>query len=313
MTRHVLDTDTTTVTDVFSRDLPPVLEVDPGDTVVVRTLDAHGNLERHRSPGEVSRLLAPDRRGHCLCGPIAVRGARPGTALAVSFRSLRPDDWGWTVAAGRDNPLNRRLGVAGTPARHALWDVDADAGVATSDLGFSVDVRPFLGVVGLAPAEPGEHPTVPPRREGGNIDCRELLAGSTLYLPVAVPGGLLSVGDGHAAQGDGEVAGTAIECGMTSELVLDLDPDPVLATPYATTPAGRVTFGFDADLNEASGAALDAMLTWLQRDLGLDRPAVLPLASAAVDLRVTQVANQVWGVHALLPRGALRGPGGAGV
>ena len=306
MTRHELVVDPATVTDVFSRDVPPVLEVDPGDVVVVHTLDCAGNLEPHTAPGVVSRALLPQRRGHCLCGPIAVRGADPGTALSVHLRDLRPGTWGWTVAAARDTWLNRRLGVATEPVRDTLWDLDVDQGVGTDHAGFSVDLRPFLGVIGLAPAEPGEHSTVPPRREGGNIDCRELVAGSTLYLPVAVQGGLLSVGDGHAAQGDGEVSGTAIECAMTSELVLDVERHPVLPTAYATTPAGRITFGFDADLNEASAAALDAMLTWMELDLELDRPAALTLASVAVDLRVTQVANRTWGVHAVLPDRAVR-------
>ena len=304
-TRHELVAGAATVTDVFSRDLPPVLQVDAGDVVVVRTLDCSGNLERPAAAGAVAAQLLPGLRGHCLVGPVAVRGAVPGAALSVHLRDLRPDTWGFTVAAGRDNVLNRRLGVADSPARRLLWDLDGEAGTAVSDVGLAMRLRPFLGVVGLAPAEAGEHPTVPPRREGGNIDCRELVAGSTLFLPVAVEGALLSVGDGHAAQGDGEVGGTAIECGMTTELVLDVEPDPVLPTAYAVTPAGRVTFGFDADLNEASAAALDAMLTWLQKDLGLDRPTVLALASVAVDLRVTQVANQVWGVHAMLLHGAL--------
>ncbi len=310
MTRHTLEAGLTTVSDVFSADLPPVLEVDPGDVVRVHTLDCAGNLEPHSAPGVVSRVLLPELRGHCLSGPIAVRGAAPGSALSVRLQSLRPGTWGFTVTAGRDNVLNRRLGVAGVPMHPTLWDLDTESMRATNELGFSVPMRPFLGVIGLAPAEPGEHSTVPPRLQGGNIDCKELVAGSTLYLPVAVEGALLSVGDGHAAQGDGEVAGTAIECAMTTELVVDVEPTPVLPTPYATTPAGRITFGFDPDLNEASAAALDAMLLWMQLDLGLGRPAALTLASVAVDLRVTQVANQVWGVHAVLPNGALRRPGG---
>jgi acetamidase/formamidase len=225
--------------------------------------------------------------------------------LAVRVVSLRPDDWGFTVAAARDNELNRRLGVfPGEPA-WLLWDVDADLGVARNDLGISVRLAPFLGVIGLPPAEPGDHSTVPPRASGGNIDCRELVAGSTLFLPVTVPGALLCVGDGHGAQGDGEVSGTAIECGMTSELVIDIAADPAISTAHAVTPVGRITFGFDTDLNEAMAQALSAMLDWLQKLLGVERATALALASPVVDLRVTQVANQVWGVHAVLPDGAL--------
>jgi acetamidase/formamidase len=131
-------------------------------------------------------------------------------ALAIQLEQLRPDPWGFTVADGRDTPLNRRLGIADGAIMRLLWDLDIEQSTAVSDLGFTVDLAPFLGVVGLAPDEPGEHSTIPPRARG-NIDCRDLIAGSTLYLPVMVPGALLSVGDGHGAQGDGEVGGTAIE------------------------------------------------------------------------------------------------------
>jgi acetamidase/formamidase len=116
-----------------------------------------------------------------------------------------------------------------------------------------------------------------------------------------VPGALLCLGDGHAAQGDGEVSGTAIECAMTTEVVVDLVTDPPVPGVHALTPAGRVTFGFSKDLDEAMGDALEAMLIWMQSRYGLTRTAALALASPTVDLRITQVANDVWGVHALLP------------
>ena len=167
-------------------------------------------------------------------------------------------------------------------------------------------VAPFLGVMGVAPAAPGQHSTIPPRPEsGGNIDCKELVAGTTLYLPVNVPGALLYLGDGHGAQGDGEACGTAIECPMTTEAVVDLAPARPLPSIHAETPAGRVTFGFSADLNEAMGDALDAMVTWLAAIYGTSRAEALAVASNCVDLRVTQVANVTWGVHALLPAGLL--------
>jgi acetamidase/formamidase len=158
----------------------------------------------------------------------------------------------------------------------------------------------------LPPAEPGEHSTVPPRASGGNIDCRELVAGSTLYLPVTVPDALLCLGDGHAAQGDGEVSGTAVECAMTTTLTLDVVRETPVPTVHAVSPGARITFGFSADLNEATGQALDAMLDWMGVLFEVDRPTALALASPTVDLRVTQVANQVWGVHAVLPNGVMR-------
>lgn len=296
-----------TTTDVFSRDTPPVLTVSPGDQVTIGSLDASGYTERQLVPGEQRPRLIPAARGHCLTGPIEVTGAEPGQVLAVRLLSLRPAPWGWTVAAARDNRLTRRLGVTEGPPSWLLWEIDADRGVARCDRGYTVAIAPFLGVVGMPPAEPGQHSTVPPRAAGGgNIDCRELVAGSTLYLPVTVPGALLCLGDGHAAQGDGEVAGTAIECAMTTEIRLDLTTNPPVPGIHAVTPAGRITFGFAEDLDEAMADALEAMLAWMSALFGMDKAAALALASPAVSLRVTQVANETWGVHALLPDGALR-------
>jgi acetamidase/formamidase len=306
MTRHHLDPTPSTTAQVFSRELPPVLTVEPGDTVRLRTLDASGHLERQQVPGQDVPTMFAVGRGHCLTGPIEVRGACPGDVLAVRFVSMRPDDWGWTSAAGRDTPLTRRLGLHNGPPARLLWQIDADAGRATSSNGYSVSIAPFLGVTGVAWDEPGEHSTIPPRPVGGgNIDCKELTAGSLLYLPVAVAGALLSVGDGHAAQGDGEVAGTAIECGMSTELQLELVTDRPVPGVHAQTPAGQLTFGFSPDLNTAMGDALDAMLTWLQASYGVAKATALALASPVLDLRITQVANESWGVHALLPAGAI--------
>jgi acetamidase/formamidase len=300
MVTHRLEPDGHTATDVFCGSHSPVVVVDPGDRVVVRSLDASGHLSPQSFPGEPRPLLFPDRRGHCLIGPIAVRGAHPGQVLSVRFESLRPDGWGFTTAGGRDDILNRRLGTATAEPSWLLWQLDPDARIGTNQLGHRIDLAPFLGVVGLAPAA-GEHSTVPPRTLGaGNIDCKELVAGSTLFIPVVLDGAMLYVGDGHAAQGDGEVGGTAVECAMTSELVLDLLDDAPLASVHAVTPTSRISFGFSADLNEATGDALDAMLVWMQQLLDLDKPTALAVASVAVDLRITQVANQTWGVHAVL-------------
>jgi acetamidase/formamidase len=247
-----------------------------------------------------------ERRGHCLCGPVSVRGAEPGMTLAITFVELRPDDWGWTAAGARDTVISRRLGIPVSAASWLLWDLDASRLVGTNNHSHQVRLAPFLGVVGVPPDEPGTHSTIPPRAAGGgNIDCRALVAGSTLYLPITVPGALLCVGDGHAAQGDGEVSGTAIECGMTTTMDIDLVTEVPLATIHAATPAGRITFGFDENLNEAMLSALEAMVTWMEALFGLGRAEALALASSTVDLRITQVANQVWGVHAVLPNQAV--------
>jgi acetamidase/formamidase len=212
-----------------------------------------------------------------------------------------------------DSPVSKRLGLSEGPPCRLLWELDASAGTgtATSDAApgrprYTRSLAPFLGVTGVAPAQAGQHSTIPPRADcGGNIDCRELVAGTTLYLPVNVPGALLYLGDGHAAQGDGESCGTAIECPMTTRVTVGLAAGRPLAAIHAQGPAGRITFGFSPDLNEAMGDALEAMVTWLAAAYGASTAEALALASVAADLRVTQVANRTWGVHAVLPDGAL--------
>jgi acetamidase/formamidase len=305
VTVHELRPEPGFTTDVFDRDAPPVLTVDPGDTVVVRSLDASGYLERQQSPGERRPTMFDGRRGHCLTGPVEVRGAEAGSVLAVHVVSAQPGDWGWTAAGAKDNALNRALGLTGAPS-WLLWEIDAAAGTATSDRGHTVRTAPFLGVIGMPPNERGRHSTIPPRAAGGgNIDCRDLTAGATLFLPVTVSGALLHLGDGHAAQGDGEVGGTAIECPMTTEVTLDIVTDVPVPGIHATTPGGRVTFGFDADLDVAMTRALTAMVTWMRKLYDLDRGTATALASVVVDLRVTQVVNETWGVHAVLAHGAV--------
>ena len=159
----------------------------------------------------------------------------------------------------------------------------------------------------MPPDEPGMHPTFPPRFCGGNIDCKELVAGSILYLPISVPEALFSVGDGHAIQGDGEVSGVAIECPMERvDLTFHLRNDLHLTTPRAHTPSGWITLGFHENLHEASVLALEAMLDLMGEHYHLPRPQALALASLVVDLHVTQNANGVLGVHAVLPHEAIR-------
>lgn len=310
MTTHHLASSRHTVRDVFSRDHPPVLTVDAGDRVIVETLDASGYLRPQAWPGEPAPRLLPAARGHCLVGPVHVRGARPGQLLAVRVESLTCGSWGWTAAATRDTPLTRQLGLTGGDPAWLLWRIDPAAGTARTTLEpaarqVTVNLAPFLGVMGMAPNLAGEHSTVPPRADGGgNIDCRELVAGSTLYLPVSAPGAGLYLGDGHAAQGDGEVAGTAVECPMSTTVVLQLRDSAPVSGVHAVTPAARLTFGFAADLNVAAATALAAMVDWIALLTGAGRTTALALASPLVDLRVTQVANDTWGVHARLPHGA---------
>lgn len=289
----------------FSADLSPVLTIDSGDTVSFRTLDARW-LVAPGTDDQDPRQFEPRNPeldfGHALCGPVAIRGAEPGMTLEVAIGELRTVTWGWNLAAGRDSPLNARLGFAGNASEHGLrWTLDPERRTGHDQSGRQVRLHPFMGVIGMPPATPGIHPTAPPRVTGGNIDCKELVSGGSLFLPIAVAGGLISTGDGHGAQGDGEVSGTAIECGMErADLTFYLHPEMHISTPRARTATSWITFGFDEDLDEAMAIALDAMLGLMGELHGMGRAEALALASVVVDLRVTQVVNGVRGVHAVL-------------
>jgi acetamidase/formamidase len=286
---HEIPLERRTVHGHFSPSLPPVITVDPGDSVRFQALDA---LWRWETEGEWFDQLDPELdSGHPLTGPVAVRGVAAGDTLVVRTDRLVPRGHGITLAEG-DTAVG--------------WRLDGAAGVATADSGQTVSMAPFLGVIGVSPPEPGVHSTVPPRRYGGNIDCRELTSGSTLYLPVGVDGALLSAGDAHAAQGDGEVSGTAIECPLElAELTIDVRRGLELTMPIARSGDRWIAFGFHDDLDIAAELALDTMLDLMQREHGLERNRARALASVVVDLRVTQIVNGAKGVHAVLADGAL--------
>jgi acetamidase/formamidase len=234
-----------------------------------------------------------------LVGPIAIEGAQPGDTIEIRLVRLRVGPWGWTAVGGYDSPLMRVLNMVDQPRTRFVWNLDGERRFAENQCGDRVAVRPFLGVVGLAPGAPGIHSTIPPRRVGGNLDCRELVEGSRLFLPVEVEGALLSLGDGHAVQGDGEVAGTAIECPMDEVLVEVHLHKRSIDLPRAETPAGRLVLAVDDDLNSAAVTALEGMVSWIGELHGVDRARALAIASLALDLRITQVANGVCGVHAV--------------
>jgi acetamidase/formamidase len=307
MTTHGIDADGAALHGFFDRDLPPVLTIGPGESVTVRTLDCWWSAGPYRGGRPDERERVPQWRrefGHALSGPIAVRGATPGTTLAVRLDSITPGAWGTTVAGGHSTVFTERYGIADEPAV-LRWDLAGTVG--RNQLGHAVELRPFLGVVGVAPSEPGQHSTIPPRRTGGNLDCKELVAGSTLYLPVAVDGALLSLGDGHARQGDGEVGGTAVECPMTTTITVHVRDDLPISTPIAEAPSGWVTMGVADTVDEAAYHALEAMFDLMQRRFGLSRAQAAALASVVVDLRVTQIVNRTVGAHAVLPHDALLG------
>ncbi|HEU5015138.1 MAG TPA: acetamidase/formamidase family protein [Roseiflexaceae bacterium] len=309
MTLHVIEPERRTLHGHFSRDLEPILTIDSGDTVRFRTLDAGWrtgfDFEQHEAAQFEPRDKALDE-GHCMCGPVAIRGAEPGMTLAVHIEDIRVGSYGLTFVGGWPHEVNERFDLL-NKRMLIEWTLDADALTGRNQWGQTVALRPFMGVMGMPPDEPGMHPTAPPYTTGGNIDCKELVAGSTLYLPVAVPGGLFSTGDGHGVQGNGEVCVTAIECPMERvDLRFELLPDMRLTTPRAHTAEGWLTLGFHEDLNEATMIALEAMVALMGEQYGMDAQQALGMASLLVDLRITQIANGVKGVHAVLPHGAIR-------
>jgi acetamidase/formamidase len=287
----------------FSRELPSAATIDSGDTIAFSCLDAGWHVE----PGV--KFEPRDEEldaGHPLVGPIEIRGARAGQTLEVAIDRVVPGDWGWCAAGGWPSPLNERLGVVeeGTLVR---WELDAERVLGRDDAGHEVDLAPFLGVMGMPPADPGIHATAVPRVSGGNLDCTELVAGTRLYLPILVDGALFSAGDCHARQGDGEVSQLAIECPLErAELTLTIREDLGIDTPVAWTPAAWLAFGLDEDLDEAAAGAVDAILELIGREHRLGRAHALALASVVVDLRVTQIVKGVKGVHAVLEHDAMR-------
>ena len=289
--------------------LAPALTVAPGETVEFETVDASGG---QLSPASTVADVAGLDFGKVnpVTGPVSIDGAAPGDLLKVEILSFVPSGWGWTAVIPGFGLLTDQFSE---PALH-LWKYDA-AGHAPAAFGASarVPLKPFAGTIGLAPAEPGLHSVVPPRRVGGNLDIRDLAAGSVLYLPVEVAGALFSVGDTHAAQGDGEVCGTAIESPMRVALRFDVLKGASRAFPEFETagPVARhldakgyfVTTGIGADLMEGARAAVSAMIDRLVRETGLAASEAYMLASTCADLRISEIVDRPnWVVSFYFPR-----------
>jgi acetamidase/formamidase len=277
---------------------PPVLTVESGTEVSFDLLD--GGYNQFSATSTTADIPSFDlAKGDPIIGPVFVNGAKPGDVLKVEFLSLEPTTFGWTAIF----PASFNFGLLADEfpdPKLKIWDLETHKaeGYTVFKAGIHIPIRPFLGVAGVARGDTGAFSTIPPYRTGGNMDCKHITLGSTLYLPVEVEGGLFSCGDGHAAQGDGEVCGTAIECQMkaTIRLTVEKSVSWVQSPHYRTTHAHSRTLGGDKgeyavlgiheDLREASRIALRGLIDWLVGEKGLSREEGYILSSVAADLKI---------------------------
>jgi acetamidase/formamidase len=294
----------------FDARLPPVLEVDPGEELWVETVSADpaDEVPAEWLPARIGEIHASAERGtgpHILTGPIAVRGARPGDALEVDILEIRlTQPYGYNIVS----PMKGMFAGEEPVQRTTIIPIDLASGLAEVAPGVAVPTRPFFGQLGVAPPPGwGRLDSRPPNRHGGNMDNKELLPGTRLLLPVANEGALFSLGDGHAAQGDGEVNQTAIETSLDGRLRLSVRSDVELDWPVAVTPTHLMTMAFHEDLDGAARLAMRSMVRLLQDYHALSFHDAYRLCSIAADMRVTQFVNSNRGIHVMLPRAPLAG------
>lgn len=295
----------------FDGGLEPVLTVDSGDRIVVESVSGNPEWMPAKSTGfeilpELKDIHQRAKRGtgnHILTGPIYVRGAAIGDVLEVKILNIElRQNWGYNLFRAymgtlpEDFPYYRLIHVA----------LDKKSNMAVLSSGLKVPIRPFFGQLAVAPPKDfGRQNSKEPREFGGNLDCKELTAGSTIYLPVWNEGGLFSTGDGHAAQGDGEVNGTAIETALMGTFEFHVRKDLRWLLPRAETATHLITFGLNADLDDAARQALREMIDWITMITGISKDEAYSLSSFAVDLHVTQTVNNIKGVHAMIDRNIL--------
>lgn len=286
----------------------PCLKIAPGEVVHFETLDASsGQLSRTSGDSDLGKLdlafVNP------VTGPIFVDGAKPGDALKISILSFRPSGWGWTG----NIPGFGLLADQFPDAKLHHWNYDPGLKPVMYGPGGKVPLRPFAGTIGVAPAAPGLHSIVPPRNVGGNMDVRDLFEGVELYLPIEVDGALFSVGDTHAAQGDGEVCGTAIESPIDVALKIDLVKGANLRMPRYVTPGPvsdhfdkkgyEVTTGIGPDLMAGARVAVSEMIDLLCRRFGYSAIDAYMLCSVCADLRISSIVDVPnWVVSFYFPR-----------
>jgi acetamidase/formamidase len=288
--------------------LAPILTIESGEDILIRTVSADPSHEVPAEwlPEQIYDIHSRAQRGtgpHILTGPIAVNGAKPGDVLQVDIVDIRlTQPYGYNVVS----PLKGMFGTETPLQKTTIIPIDLETGLAEIAPGLRVTTRPFFGQMGVAPPKAwGRLDSRPPNKHGGNIDNKELISGTRLFLPVWVEGALFSVGDGHAAQGDGEINQTAIETSLDGHLRLSLRNDFTLDWPLAATREHLMTMAFHEDLDDAARIAMRTMIGLLERIYGMDFHAAYRFCSIAADMRVTQFVNGNRGIHVLLARSLL--------
>ena len=307
---HKLEASPTTVAyGYYSAAATPVLRVASGDIVEVTTMltNVPDRLERAGvAPNDVepelreivSKVTDKGPGGHILTGPIYVEGADSGDVLEVRILEITPKiKYGYNGCSGFLR-ANCEQG-AGTK----IIPIDAKTMTAEFAPGIVIPLKPFFGSMGVAPpASAGRVSSNPPSTHAGNLDNKELVAGTTLYIPIHTPGALFEVGDGHMAQGDGEVDQTAIETSLRGKLQLIVRKDMKLTWPRAETPTHWITMGTDTSLTQATRVAVQEMVDFLAAWKGLSKTDAYRLASIAADLRITELVDGNVGVHMMVPK-----------
>ncbi|MBS0644156.1 MAG: acetamidase/formamidase family protein [Acetobacteraceae bacterium] len=301
---------------IFDAAIPPLLTVNSGDTVVLECVSGGPEVMPPPELGlKIPPALAaihaanvPRAPGHIITGPVAVAGAEPGDMLEVRIDAIELGaDWGFCGF----RPLAGTLPEDFPETFLSHIPVDREKMTCKLPYGTELKLAPFFGVMGVAPpAHYGRISTVQPREHGGNLDNKELTAGSTLFLPVLAPGALFSAGDGHGVQGDGEVCINALEICLTGTFTLILHKgggakNPLLKYPRAETASHYISMGMDVDLDHAMRVALREMIAFITSRTNLSKQEAYQFCSLAVDFHVTQTVNGEKGVHGLLKKGLL--------
>lgn len=310
---HLAASPATTHWGWFDASIPHALTIQSGDRITIDTISGGpANLpgEGFHVPPELLEVHEQSPRrlpGHILTGPVHVNGAQPGDVLEVRIIDVQlRQDWGYTFV----RPLAGALPHDIEAFEQIHTRLDREKNTALLPWGLTIPLRPFFGVMGVAPPKTwGSISSIQPRAHGGNLDNKELIPGTTLYLPVFNEGAGFSCGDGHAVQGDGEVCTTAIETALTGTFELHVRKDLQLDYPAAETPTHLITMGMDPDLDTAARDASRRMVDRVVAQAGLSRNHALMLMSLVADVRVSQLVNEHKGIHVMFPKSAL-GTGG---